>query len=63
MDNLLFLVVGVLGAIIVMDKMPKKKQKIEPLDEIEQRKVAEFKNHFDGLMSYDSTQAYKGGNK
>ena len=63
MDNLLFLVVGVLGAIVLMDKLPKKKVPVEPISEEKQRKMDEFAKHFDGLMSYDASQAYKGGSK
>ena len=62
-DNLLFLLVGVLGAIVLMDKLPKKKTPIEPISEEKQRQIDEFAKHFDGLMSYDATQAYKGGSK
>ena len=63
MDNLLFLVVGVLGAIVLMDKLPKRKAPVEPISEEKQRKIDEFAKHFDGLMSYDASQAYKGGSK
>lgn len=63
MDNLLFLVVGVLATVVFMDRFPKKKSKVEPISEEKQRKMDEFAKHFDGLMSYDATQAYKGGSK
>ena len=59
----MFLLVGVLGAIVVMDKLPKKKAPVEPISEEKKRKADEFANHFDGLMSYDASQAYKGGSK
>jgi hypothetical protein len=55
MEFLYGLTIGLLVAVIIWQRKPKKE-----IEVIEDEKQKEFEKHFEGLLNYDAHQAYRG---